>query len=329
MCGCRLEAEGTATGDALTRRVLAEIHADGFERTVEAWMRKLEPALAADDGFSRERGRQLAEAARMFDETGSRDVAEFCQFIARHTVRESETAEVVRVMTVHKAKGLGFDLVLLPDLEGQRLAQRRRGLGVQRRPDRAVEWVLDLPPETFHAEDEILAAHVARAEADACYEELAVLYVAMTRAKQAMYVITEPVGRSQSSNFPRLLLETLGEEWASGDARWFEALEPVVPKAGRADRLPVIGSHRMLRRPARAPSEPGEGEVAGAQLFTIEEGDAAEFGRRVHSLLAQVGWGDADGRRGARLPQGAGTGGSVDAPRRRILRRRGLAGTSL
>ena len=294
--GAVLAAENCATADALAARLLGEIHAEGFERTMEAWARKLEPALAPDDAFSRERGRQLAEAARLFDETGSRDVAEFGQFVARHTVRDADTAAVVRVMTVHKAKGLGFDVVILPDLEGTKLATRRRGLAVQRAPDRSVEWVLDLPPVTFYAPDPVLTAHVAAAEADACYEELAVLYVAMTRAKQAIYLVTEPIGTAKSHNFPRLLQETLGDEWTAGDAHWFKKIGAPAAAVVPDPALPALNValvKRVERRPTRAPSESKGGEVSGARLFALAENGAVDFGRAVHALLAQVEWGGA------------------------------------
>ena len=287
-----LEAENCAGGDALALRLLGEIHVQGFERTVEAWVRKLEPALAADDAFNRERGRQLADAARLFDETGSRDVAEFVQFVERHTVRDADTAAVVRVMTVHKAKGLGFDLVVLPDLEGTRLAARRRGLAVQRAPDRTVEWVFDLPSEVFYAQDEVLAGHVAAAEADACYEEFAVLYVAMTRAKRAMYVITEPVGASSSRNFPKLLEQTLGEKWTEGDPAWFTGLaaegksEPVAVGLARLDES-VAG--RVRRLVSRRPSDAKAGSLRRA-LFGPDGVGAADFGTKVHALFETVEW---------------------------------------
>ncbi len=289
-----LAAEGLSTDDEVSVRLLTELQSQGFERTVEAWVRRLEPALAPDDAFSRERGRQLAVAARLFDETGSRDVAEFVQFAERHTVRDAESASVVRVMTVHKAKGLGFDLVVLPDLEGTRLAARRRGLAVQRRADRTVEWVLDLPAEVFHAQDAVLSAHVAVGEADACYEEFAVLYVAMTRAKRAMYVITEPVGTSQSHNFPRLIRETLGESWSEGDPRWYEGIKPVAADETDDDGLAAIDLAPVSRRLARTPSGSPKHDIAAERLFALEAGGVGEgalFGREVHALLAQVEWG--------------------------------------
>jgi ATP-dependent exoDNAse (exonuclease V) beta subunit len=99
--GALLAADGVTSPEALTRRVLGQIHADGFEQTMACWVRRLATVLAADDAFSRERGRQFVAAAALFDATGSRDVAEFGAFIERHVVRGTEVAGVVRVMRVH------------------------------------------------------------------------------------------------------------------------------------------------------------------------------------------------------------------------------------
>ncbi|MBI5768020.1 MAG: UvrD-helicase domain-containing protein [Verrucomicrobia bacterium] len=291
-----LAAEGCDTRDALVQRVLGEVHTDGFELTLEAWVRRIEPMLAVDDAFSRLRARQLIEAARSFDETGSREVAEFAAFVARHTVREADTVGVVRVMTVHKAKGLGFDLVILPDLEGRSLTVRRRGLAMKRAADRSVEWVLDLPAEEFFGADPALRAYAEAAAAEAAYEKLCLLYVAMTRAKRAMYVVTEPAGTSSSRNYPRLLRDTLGESWSSGDPQWFKTVvAPAVPPVSPGE-IPMLDHRtgsRAPRRPARAASTwggPGRGQQL-AQLFAPRSADGGPgLGRAVHALLAQVGW---------------------------------------
>ena len=57
---------------------------------------------------------------------------------------------------------------------------------------------------------------------------------------------------------------------------------------------------RTLRRPAHTPSALKHGEMNGAPLFALDDGGvtAAEFGRAVHALLAEVEWAsarDADG----------------------------------
>jgi ATP-dependent helicase/nuclease subunit A len=310
--GGLLAEAGLAAPEALTRSVLGQIHAEGFERMVDAWLRRLEPRLSPADAFSRQRARQFAAAAGLFDETGSRDVAEFIQFMERHTVRDADTAAVVRVMTVHKAKGLGFDLVILPDLEGTRLDGRREGLAVHRTADRSVEWVLDLPGKPFFEQDAVLAAQVLAAEADACYENLSLLYVAMTRAKRAMYLIAKPPGKSTSRNFPKLLAETLGEApvsvrvgkrelpgaYSTGDTDWHThvaAPPPAPPAMVEISRVDPAMIKRSPRLQSRRPSAGKGAELPGTIMFSLEGGAAAEFGTAVHDLLAQVEWLDAAG----------------------------------
>ena len=301
--------EGWATPEEFTRRLLGDIYADGFERSLDGWWRKIETRLEADGGFTRERAAQFLAAAGQFDTTGSRDVAEFIQFMERYTVREADSAAVVRVMTVHKSKGLGFDVVILPDLEGTKLDARREGLAIQRAPDRAVEWALDLPAKLFAEQDPVLAAHLRAAEADGCYENLSLLYVAMTRAKRAMYLIAKPPGKSTSRNFPKLLAETLGEEsvpvrvgklefdgaYAEGDPAWHTLLSPPLktpPVEVISARLETSPLNRSQRWPARKPSEDVQGVQDAGRLFSIEaeRRGAADLGRAVHALLATVQW---------------------------------------
>ncbi len=302
-----VEAAGLTVPDALTKQVLGEIHADGFERLFARWMTLLEPHLDPDDHFSRERGRQFRAAAALFDAMGSRDVAEFVVFLERHTIRESESAEVLRVMTVHKSKGLGFDVVVLPDLEGTKLDSRRDGLAVRRAADRAVEWVLDLPSKVLAERDPGLARYIRDAESEACYEALSLLYVAMTRAKRAMYAVTKAPGKSKSNNYRRILAETLGDgdlaiqigrrefagAFALGDGDWFRALKSTpVPDAVLEIEALHVGNRQEggKRLVAHRASAGKGGELTGAQLFALEAGSAAEFGTAVHRLLAEVEW---------------------------------------
>jgi len=169
-------------------------------------------AQLSEDAFSRLRLRQWCLAAGEFEDTGSRDPDEFIAFMRRYTLREPDSVGVVRVMTIHKSKGLGFDAVILPDLEGQRLAQKRDGLAVKRDAERQVEWVLDLPRKEIAEQVEILRDYLGEAKAEGLHENLSKLYVAMTRAKRALYTIIEvPKPTSKSANFPKLLVETLSE----------------------------------------------------------------------------------------------------------------------
>jgi ATP-dependent helicase/nuclease subunit A len=177
---------------------------------------------------------------------------------------------------------------------------------VQKARDRSVEWILDLPSKLFYAADDVLSRHVREAEADACYEALSLLYVAFTRAKRATYAIVEPVGKSKSRNYPKLLMETLGDEqrdvqignlilpgvWTEGDAAWHTGLtaHSAVEAPSSLNPLKTGAIAPIVRRDVRRPSGEAPRRVPAAQLFALEAGGAAEFGAKVHSLLAEVEW---------------------------------------
>lgn len=322
--GPALDAAGLGEADALALRLLDALQNDGFARTLEGWIERVEPALPTGDRFNRERARQLVSAAEAFDATGSRDPDEFEAFMRAYAVREAEGAGVIRLMTIHKAKGLDFDVTILPDLEGQTLLRRRDGLGVQKARDRSVEWVLDLPPRMFCERDPVLRDHLREAEASACYERLSLLYVALTRAKRGLYLVTEPVGDSRSSNFSRLLAEALGQDprpvrigslnlpgtWSGGDADWLsefpvegvKAAPAKEPEAGSAPEAPGSGSPigvggraAAARMPNLRPADFGRGPVTAARLFQRDAREDAAFGAEVHRLLAEVGWAEPRG----------------------------------
>ena len=303
-----LQAAGITTPARLTLELVTQLYADGFEETCRRWWRKLETKLAGADAFSRLRARQFLAAASQFDATGSCDVAEFVEFMSRHTVRETDSAAVVRVMTIHKSKGLGFDVVILPDLEGQKLNQARAGLTVRRSADHNVEWVMDMPTKDFANCDEVLAAQMREAESAGCYEKLSLLYVAMTRAKRGLYLVIKPPKKSTSQNFTKLLTETLEEDeteftvgdqsfagsFSSGDATWHRQLKPteeppqVETIAQCLDPLKVRKSPRLI---ALRPSDGKSGVLPASMLFALKRGGtAAEFGHRLHALLAEVEW---------------------------------------
>lgn len=302
-----LTAVGIDVPEKLTRRVLEQIADTGFAKTLQGWWKRLERETSPD-AFTQQRVHQFLTAAAEFDETGSRDVAEFVQFMTHYTLREPDSAAVVRVMTIHKSKGLGFDVVILPDLEGQKLEQARGGLAVRRAEDHSVEWVLDLPQSDLAKADPVLAEHVQTAESRGGYEKLSLFYVALTRAKRGLYaIIQEPKASSTSSNFPRLLMETLpgnvetvmvGElalrgVYSVGDSLWHRQLPApkVEPVRAARPRLSGDGVLRSRRLVAKRPSDTHRGVLPAGALFSLKpSGDAREFGRTVHALFAEVAW---------------------------------------
>ena len=167
------------------------------------------------------------------------------------------------------------------------------------------------------------------AEAEVGYENLSLLYVAMTRAKRAMYVLTKPPGKSVSRNFPRLLAATLGEFAAPVDAVEFADGTMYVAElaSGKVGDIAFARRHRgepgLARRQGRRHADGPDRKIAargqggiGANRVGAGEGqgvDALELqtdieGRddqngRDHGLMAKIAQ-----PRGCRLRAGRRTG---------------------
>ncbi len=133
---------------------------------------------------------KLLDLARTFDRTGLFGLAEFIDrlgdFVRRQPREEQaatqpENADVVRLMTIHQAKGLEFPVVILPDLAAV--------TGGTARP--VAEWDANLgcvvrPPmdeETPPFPDFGWKLRQTQAELEEWHEDLRIFYVACTRAR--------------------------------------------------------------------------------------------------------------------------------------------------
>ncbi len=123
-----------------------------------------------------------------------------------------ESLEAVRVMTIHKAKGLEFPIVVLVGMHAGTLGQRPL-IQVQH------DWSTDVagirlgPAGTLGGE---FASE--KLEARTVAEHRRLLYVAMTRAKERLVLSGALTGRSSSGNFLSLLREVLGDAVGNREA---------------------------------------------------------------------------------------------------------------
>lgn len=140
----------------------------------------------------------LLDYASKYEETGKRGLSGFIRFIDRvqrqNTDLESasdisEAADVVRVMTIHKSKGLEFPVCILADLNNAFTNDNQKGVAAfhpdyglcfDRRDSRT-----KCQYSTVGKKALMLAEKFSSAS-----EELRVLYVAMTRAKERLICVT-------------------------------------------------------------------------------------------------------------------------------------------
>lgn len=131
--------------------------------------------------------RKLIEQARSFDSSGICTLAEFVtqldEFVSRQphealAATEAETSDVIRLMSIHQAKGLEFPVVIVPDL--QRSGQPRKGVACTPELGPLVNLPAELSAGTKGRTGRDLYAVLEEEEEH--NEDVRLLYVATTRA---------------------------------------------------------------------------------------------------------------------------------------------------
>ncbi len=313
--------EGTLEVPALA--ILEELAREGFEGACRHFARRLERAGLSDAADSL-RLEQLAVAASIFDRSGQRQVLDFLDFVDQYRVGEEGSPEAIRVMTIHKSKGLEFDLVVLPELEGKdgMATVRKSGIHLHREDSlaRVPQWALLLPTRAIAEADKVLSAELESLSDQNAYEALCLLYVALTRAARGLIMVGMSGSATSNTIYPSTLLRsslgggdaveshelpTAGEEpvrahclYRHGDPNWF-AEAAATPPAEHPEPPEVIPvAPRRTRHPRKTPSGEEEHSVVASSLFAPTSLAALELGTAVHALFEEIEWaGGADADR--------------------------------
>jgi ATP-dependent exoDNAse (exonuclease V) beta subunit len=304
---------------SLGRELLTTIHDAGFAQAFELWLTYLQNGGFVPDAFARRRIEQLRQAVHDFDQKGNRSIADFIHYAEAAATRETPANGVVQIMTIHKSKGLGFDVVILTDLDRHNnpaitttqqlsLVAHERGAGL----DREIDWVLSMPNQQVCEMDARLLEARHRCEIDRAYEELCVLYVALTRAKFATHIVcsepkTEPKGSARDLLIAALAQardaapqRTLAEEtvsvlYAGGDPNWHAARPrpatteeplPSIPAVHRTRRFPPL----QRAMPSSAAEEGSHGKSKTSLLFSRTSSAAATYGTKLHAIFEAIDW---------------------------------------
>lgn len=260
----------------------------GFGVLVRGWVERGRRA----DFLGEHELEAFTAAAAAFDlsSTKAADWRGFVRSIEHHTLEENETPGAVRVMTVHQAKGLGVDMVILPELGGKAMTEFREDAGISLHRDAGgkVAWGLSLPRKEWCEADPVLREAREELRAAQSYEALCVLYVAMTRAKKALYCVTargrheKNAGNWLEKNFPGE-----GDRRERGDTRWFNAHRQITPRElppAASSPLWTEAKKTVAGSPSRRTRRDAHEILAGAS--------SRRFGTEVHRLLARIEWVD-------------------------------------
>ncbi len=302
--------------------LLSEIEARGFRSFMAAWSARLESVCALTD-YGRQCLARLEKTAAEFDASGSRGCNRFLEFMENHEVHETAARGAVRIMTIHQAKGLGFDMVILPELQNKARMNMVSADWTDKQILRAGKpfnpgWILKSPNAAVVENDPVLSEVGRKIDEDHCFDQLCNLYVAMTRAKKALYMITSPPPKSSSTFRPASLLKlqlagdvnpaavrdvTLNRrshqllyETASSDEKWYEASPApsakAKPAAAGKSSHPALSTRPSFRKLLERfePSRIESFERKASDLFDPETRDVLDFGSAIHELFEKIEW---------------------------------------
>jgi ATP-dependent exoDNAse (exonuclease V) beta subunit len=206
---------------------------------------------------------KLLECVKQFEQSGNNSLKDFLSFSMEEgadawSIAIPSSVHAVRVMTVHKAKGLGFPVVIVAMTE-----KRPRSSSMVTVETEEGVSVLRIG-KNYGERSEALGALYTAKEQEQVIDELNKIYVALTRARKEMYI---SVIYKKVENLPASILpvKTYGKKYASAE------------KERPAEKLPLIAS-LYRKEPVRIPA----GSYRKLGIMETHRGDM------VHGILSHI-----------------------------------------
>jgi superfamily I DNA/RNA helicase len=264
------EAYGSMPWSAANRAALAQ----GFSVFVA---NLLEPSWQGMSAFGKNRCHDLLAALRIVDLSGTASAMAALNAMEKIEVGQSPGAAHVQVMTIHKAKGLGFDVVVLPLISTNKIPTAHN-FNIARGED----WICSPPPSWARS----LLPPLKNAEQEwgeqQQYESMCLLYVALTRAKRGLYVLLDAKETKEENNSLAHWIKACcdGESaviFESGSLSCYDSVVALPPEKTRSDKV-VLGA--AVTRPIRKTAS-----HSGA-IDSL----AVDFGSKIHALMEGIQW---------------------------------------
>ncbi len=296
-----------------SRRLRETLDRDGFAATISAWCERL-----TDSGSPLVDAREAKRLDQLVEALARCDTAERANLIAR---RPGDVARMLRtlvvdeaggggvtVMNIHQSKGLEFDAVVLCDLDlSFRLKVPMAAVRSPSRPDSDYVRVARVVAKAVRQGE--AAEVIAVATEEAYREHLSMLYVAVTRARRGLFVVTGPPNKKGTlpNSFAGLLrgawcpnADAAGCAYRSGDRDALcEAPTEVASIAETEPTLPPIQTSkasglRVTRALSASAREVWEsaGDLDADTVLRIEAARrlAKERGTLAHAMLESIEW---------------------------------------
>lgn len=169
--------------DEEINKLLLEFSEKGFAPFAKSFSDSVLERFPLLDEYSRRYLDDLLEACAEFDSSEECGIDACVSFLCSKKVRTNPPEKTIQVMTIHKAKGLSFETVILPELHKISARVRSGMMNV------GEGHVIQTPSKALSALDKKLGACMENAADDENFESICKFYVALTRAESALYIV--------------------------------------------------------------------------------------------------------------------------------------------
>ncbi|MEC9094843.1 MAG: UvrD-helicase domain-containing protein, partial [Planctomycetota bacterium] len=183
----------------VSRSIRKSLMGAGYGVTLAGWAEKLRPFSNTRD---RRRLQQLVELSLRFEPLATMRTTDFLSFVEAERIADPLISNI-RVMNIHQSKGLEFDVVVLPELEADIDSDSQHVVWDTQDVAGSIERVSIYRNQKLQAAlPEQMQEMFQAAKNRKAVESLCLLYVAMTRAAHALYMILAPSSK-ESRTRPR------------------------------------------------------------------------------------------------------------------------------
>ena len=257
--------------------------------------------------FHRDRLSVWMNEAEQVDERGA-SLDEWIRRMEDLTRREDPSGGIVRIMTIHKSKGLGFDMVILPQIGKDAPFADSRHLThfVKRDGNGLVEGIVMAPSKQVYTAVPQFHALYESWKATQQFDGFCKLYVALTRARRACHIILpgrEGKGELRTESMWKIIRsaaltascgteDTLPESGAEclysrGEPEWYAEL-PEKDTRTEPENAPEWPVHKPLLRQRVSPSGLNGENGLFRSMHDAALRESAAFGSAVHAVFERI-----------------------------------------
>jgi ATP-dependent exoDNAse (exonuclease V) beta subunit len=207
------------------------------------------------------------------------------------SIPSSESANAIRIMTIHKSKGLEFPVVIFPFADENFSAAKREKMWIDATTDdiNFDKFLIDKSSKVAQYGDQAAAVYNQKTQED-LLDNINVLYVALTRAREQLYVISSMAKRNKAGDLPNTLAAFF-IHFLEFNFTFNENIETYnFGQNIKVSKPKIIQNEQKYIQPLTSVLKTESIKIAQreALMWGSEQIKAIEFGNVIHEILASI-----------------------------------------